>query len=176
VQVLLLYLSSKLDLSWQKPIRNGKMILPKFKPNILNTDLSLILAEICQSYGWIYGEAWIPQGKLLICHPAYYMGLPHLAEFRKEVEKFTFTAGAGLAGRVWLMQQPEWIEDVSIEPAIYYRAHLAKKAGLKAALGVPIVKSGNVEAVLIFHNDAVEAISENAIAQVCDRIKYLLSD
>lgn len=150
--------------------------MQKANTDNLEADLTLLLQQICQSANWKYGEVWIPDGKLLRSHPAYYIASEELAEFRKESETFTFTAGAGLPGRVWLMQQPEWIENVSIEPAIYYRSHLAKKVGLKAALGVPIVESGSAIAVLVFYNDKAEPPNENLIAEFSDRIKSLLSN
>lgn len=140
------------------------------------TELKLILKQICESARWKYGEVWLPKNDLLQSHPAYYMADEKYADFRKESETFTFGLGAGLPGRVWLTQQSEWIENASLEPSIYYRSHLAKKVGLKAALGVPIVESGGVVAVVVFYNDIAEHLDEKLIADVSDRIKYLITD
>ena len=139
------------------------------------TELTLILKQICESAGWKYGEMWVPKNDLLQSHRAYYMADEKYADFRKESETFTFGLGAGLPGRVWLTQQSEWIENASLEPSIYYRSHLAKKAGLKAALGVPIIESGSVVAVVVFYNDIAEHIDEKQIGEMSDRIKSLIS-
>lgn len=147
----------------------------EINPDNSETELTLIIKQICESAGCKYGEVWVPEYDLLRCHPAYYQAGEQYAEFRKESETFTFAAGAGLPGRVWLTQQSESIENVSLEPSIYYRSHLAKKVGLKAALGVPIIESGSVVAVLAFYNDITEHLDEKPIAEVSDRIKYLLS-
>ena len=138
------------------------------------TELTLILKQICESASWKYGEVWVPKNDLLQSHQACYMADEKYAEFRKESETFTFGSGAGLPGRVWLTQQSEWIENASLEPSIYYRSHLAKKVGLKAALGVPIIESGSVVAVVVFYNDIAEHLDEKLIAEVSDRIKSLI--
>ncbi len=147
----------------------------EIKPDNSETELTQILKQICESAGWKYGEVWIPKNDLLQCHSAYYKAGDQYAEFRKESESFTFGLGAGLPGRVWLTQQSEWIENASLEPSIYYRSHLAKKVGLKAALGVPILESGSVVAVVVFYNDIAEHLNENPIAEFSDRIKSLIS-
>lgn len=137
--------------------------------------LTTVLRQICQAAGWKYGEIWIPDGDLLHCHPACYTASPQLALFRQESQNFTFAAGAGLPGRVWLTQEPEWIDDVSIEPAIYYRAYLAKQVGLKAALGVPVLADSEVVAVLIFYNDQADPPTESLIATFSDQIRPLIA-
>jgi GAF domain-containing protein len=138
-------------------------------------DLTTILEQTCQAIGWQYGEVWIPDGDLLHCHPAHYLASPQLSLFREESEGFMFAAGAGLPGRVWLTQEPEWIDNVSLEPAIYYRAYIAKKVGLKAALGVPILASGAVLAVLIFYSDQAQPPTESLIATFSDQIRSLMA-
>lgn len=124
--------------------------------------------------GWKYSEVWVPDGKLLRSHPSHYMASENLAEFRKESVSFTFSFGAGLPGRVWVLKQPEWIENVALEPAIYYRSHLAKKVGLKAGLGLPILASGEVIAVVAFYNDVAIPPNEDAIAEFTEQIKSLI--
>ncbi len=148
--------------------------------NITNTngfdsELTAILEQTCQAEGWQYGEVWIPDGEMLISHSAHYIASPHLASFRKESEKFTFALGAGLPGRVWLMRTPEWIENVSLEPAIYYRAYEAQKVGLKAALGVPILAHGKVVAVLIFYREQAQPPNESLIVECSAKIQLLFS-
>lgn len=157
------------------PIKPPNAILLEIKTDNSETELTQILKQICESTSWKYGEIWVPKNDMLQSHQAYYMADEKYAQFRKESETFTFGAGAGLPGRVWLTQQSESIENVSLEPSIYYRSHLAKKVGLKAALGVPILESGSVVAVVVFYNDIAEHLSENPIAEFSDRIKSLIS-
>lgn len=137
--------------------------------------LTNVLEQICRIRGWRYGEIWVPDQDVLRCHPAVYMDTSELAEFRRLSEEFTFRAGAGLPGRVWMFQEAEWIENVSEQPAIYYRSHLAKSAGLKAAVGIPIIEAGEVKAVLVFYSDQIQPADEQLIAALKDQIQSLIS-
>ena len=74
-----------------------------------------------------------------------------VSEFRRQSKVFTFAPGTGLPGRVWLLQQPVWIRDVSIEQESFFaRSYLAKACGLRAGFGVPILADDKVLAVLVF--------------------------
>lgn len=115
--------------------------------------LAVALRKVCEATDWAYGEAWIPRadGSVLDFSPARCQCKEGLEEFRKLSEGFTFAPGAGLPGRVWASKQPEWVRDVSIAPdKMFFRVELAMKAGLKAALGIPIIADDQVLAVLVF--------------------------
>ena len=130
--------------------------------------LAVALREVCHATGWDYGEVWIPRpdGKLLERGPACCATSDVLEPFRSRSENVTFPAGIGLPGRVWASKRPVWIQDISATPE-NPRSDLAKRAGLKAALGVPIVAGEEVLAVLEFftsecreeHKNHVETIS-----------------
>jgi PAS domain S-box-containing protein len=116
--------------------------------------LSGALQKVCEATGWEFGEAWVPNadGSVLECSPAWFSKSELLEEFRRASEKVTFAPGIGLPGRVWVSQQPEWRRDVSAESnQIYLRAEIAKKAGLKAGLGIPLLTPQGVLAVLVFY-------------------------
>jgi PAS domain S-box-containing protein len=115
--------------------------------------LSLALEKMCETGGWVYGEAWTPrpEGSVLECNPAWHRDSDALETFRKLSESFTFAPGDGPVGRVWSTKQPEWIEDISVGPVEKHpRADIAAEAGLKAALAVPVLAGEQVLAVLIF--------------------------
>ncbi|MBI2349646.1 MAG: PAS domain S-box protein, partial [Deltaproteobacteria bacterium] len=112
------------------------------------------LKEVCEATGWNIGEAWFPtpDGKALRCGPACYSRTKTLENFKLLCEGMAFPPGIGLPGRVWMSKQPEWIHDMSLAPDnAYPRAKIAKRLGLKAALGVPIIANDEVLAVLGFH-------------------------
>jgi signal transduction protein with GAF and PtsI domain len=140
----------------------------------MTATLTNILKQICLSMGWKYGEAWFPEEDVLRCHEAYYMASPELATFRQESEAFTFAAGAGLPGRVWTLKEPEWIENVSEQPAIYYRSHIAKLMGLKAGVGVPILEGDQVTLILVFYSDQIQPANEDLIANLLKQIQLLI--
>ena len=115
--------------------------------------LTTTLRKVCEATGWKYGEAWIPlrDGTALECSPAWYGDCNHLEAFRTFSERLTFSPGDGLVGRTWTSRQPEWIPDISAEePHRNRRAEIAVKAGLKGALGMPIVADSRILAILVF--------------------------
>ncbi len=115
--------------------------------------LAVILQLICAAMGWDFAEAWLPSngGTELKCSWGWYGRDPSLEEFRRFSEPFGFAAGAGLPGRIWQSQQPEWIEDISeVNEPLFLRGEIAGKVGLKAGFGVPILDGKRVLAVLAF--------------------------
>lgn len=115
--------------------------------------LRVALRKVCEATGWDYGEAWIPRpdGSALECSPAWYRSTKSLDRFRRWSEDFTFLPGVGLPGQVWLSKQPLWIQDISIPTEDRYpRCKMARGAGLKSALGIPILAEDQILAVLVF--------------------------
>ncbi|MCR4319673.1 MAG: PAS domain S-box protein [Candidatus Brocadiaceae bacterium] len=117
----------------------------------VHTALGVTLRKICETTGWIYGEAWIPnsEGTFLECSTEWYSTAPGLEKFYTVSRGFTFPQGKGLPGRVWLSGQPEWIANVTLD-ANFPRAKFALEAGLKAGLAIPILSRKKVVAVIAF--------------------------
>jgi PAS domain S-box-containing protein len=119
----------------------------------------IAIQQVCEYTGWEIGEAWIPneQRTLLEYAPECSFlsdeGNPAWRAFARRSAKMTFAAGEGLPGRVWMNKRPEWEHDVSqLLEHLFLRAKLAKRAGLKSALGVPVMTgSGVLLAVLVFY-------------------------
>lgn len=115
--------------------------------------LEVTLRRVCNFTGWKFGEAWIPNtdARVLECSLAWYGNSQELEQFHRLSQEYTFASGVGLPGRVWESKYPEWIQDVSREPQTWFlRKPLAIAVGFKAGLGIPIVESDRVVAVLIF--------------------------
>lgn len=116
--------------------------------------LGVALQKVCEATGWDFGEAWVPKadGSVLECSPAWFSKSKSLDRFRNASESLTFAPDVGLPGRVWVTKNPEWRRDVSAESnQIYLRAQIAKEVGLKAALGIPLLTTDGVLAVLVFY-------------------------
>jgi len=113
--------------------------------------LGVALRQICEVTGWAFGEAWVPSpdGAILELSPAWHGVGENLERFRKSTTAIRPKTGAGLIVRVWHTKQPEWIQDVSEIP-LSNRAEVARQAGLKAGLAVPIIADEQVQAVLVF--------------------------
>ena len=116
--------------------------------------LRVTLQKVCEVAGWNFGEAWIPdtEENILKCSPAWYSSDSHLKCFRELSESFEFSLGVGLPGRVWASKQIEWDRDVSTMPEnLYLRASIAKEAGLKTGIGIPLLANGDVLAIMVFY-------------------------
>jgi anti-anti-sigma regulatory factor len=118
------------------------------------------LREICIHTRWRLGEVWIPRaedGHLVAAHIRSGGDVdPELSAFIHESEKLDFAVGVGLPGRVFLGRQREWIPDVERQRRDQYlRADEARRAGLHAALGVPVIAGDEVLAALVFYMDRV---------------------
>ena len=129
--------------------------------------LGVVVQTICQRYGWMYGEAWVMDPKIgILQHQANYYDTKQVVQedhssrglilFRQVSEGVTFSAGAGIPGRVWATQQSEWHPDVSIvSRSTFLRHKEAALYGIKAAFGVPLLAGDKTLAVLVFFSDEI---------------------
>jgi PAS domain S-box-containing protein len=113
--------------------------------------LEVVLRRVCEKTGWVLGQAWMSakDGTSLGCCPAAFAADSSLDEFRHISSGSIFRPGTGLPGQVWESRQPVWMRDVTQE-LNFPRAEAARRAGLKAGLGVPIISENDVLAVLEF--------------------------
>ncbi|HAX78688.1 MAG TPA: diguanylate cyclase [Cyanobacteria bacterium UBA11372] len=119
----------------------------------VDSALKVILEKICQTIGWNFGEAWLPNPhlKALVCSRGWYASDSSLLPFRQHSQGLTFPPNVGLPGRVWLSKKPAWIEDISqTNERCFRRLKIAAAVGIKSALGVPIIVGDRVSAVLVF--------------------------
>lgn len=113
--------------------------------------LSVVLRNLCEFTGWVYGEVWLPSPdkKYLECHMAWHTDSRELEEFREQGKKFTLPMGIGLPGHVWSSKKPVWVPD----PIIYRDiscASVARDPSLKTAMGIPVIANDKVLAIIIF--------------------------
>jgi PAS domain S-box-containing protein len=124
-------------------------------PDFLSA-LEIALRLVCETTGWIYGEAWIPAADdtALECSRSWYRKrtaiestlAAALDSFREYSEALTFLPNEELPGRVWYKGQPEWIGNLAAESDdIFLRLKLASECGLKAALAVPIITPSSTQ-------------------------------
>jgi len=123
-----------------------------------NSALGIALQQICETTGWLFGEAWIPNlsdvNPHLECCPAWFSRNQNLSGFRQLSLEIKFAPNSGLPGRVWSSRQPEWLQDLTkaVDPR-FNRHQLATQFGLKSGLGIPILAGDEVVAVMVFFMD-----------------------
>ncbi|MCX9026401.1 MAG: PAS domain S-box protein [Candidatus Methanoperedens sp.] len=129
------------------------MILEISQAKDLRSAIEVALKNICEIKGWNYGEAWIrtKDGSALECIPEGYCSSVNLMKFKELTQDFIFPLGKGMPGRIWRSKNYEWVPDVSLVSEFDFpRAGFAREAGFRACLGVPIIASDEVLAVLVF--------------------------
>ena len=143
------------------------LILSIYETSNLESALNIALRKICESTGWVYGEAWIPKndGLFLECSPAHYSVDYKLAPFREAGKKINLKPGEGVVGRVFNSKTPLWINDIS-EENNFLRKELARQAGLKTGLVIPIVSREMVISIIVFYMTEIRDEDKSLISTV----------
>jgi PAS domain S-box-containing protein len=115
------------------------------------------LESIGRSLGWELGAVWEvgPDDRRLRCVCTWHAG-DGAPEFEALSERLTLDPGEGLPGRMVVTGRPSWIMD-SPNDRNFPRADAARRAGLQAAFGFPLLAArGVVGAVEFFTRDLRE--------------------
>ncbi|MEK6673012.1 MAG: PAS domain S-box protein [Nitrospirota bacterium] len=146
----------------------------------IRSALEVTIRKVCEATGWVLGEAWIlcPDRRHLEWSAVWCKDYDNekLVRFIEESKGFTFVSGEGLPGRVWSSKKSLWLSDVTIN-GNFPRAPYALEAGLKAAIGVPIMAGDNVVATLNFFVCEVRDEDERLlglISSVADQLGSVL--
>src|SRR5262245_5794968 len=117
----------------------------------LTASLEVVLRRVCEKTRWAIGQAWVPapESDGLEWAAAWCPAGAGLEHFSADSKATRFQRGVGLPGRVWASGQPAWVRDVTLDDN-FPRAQAAREAGLHGALGIPILGSDGVLAVLEF--------------------------
>jgi PAS domain S-box-containing protein len=119
----------------------------------------LLLQLIAGEFGWAYGALWLKDNGGNVLHVAddWSLDEPELHEFRRLSRRLTFGPGLGLPGRVWTTGEPAWIVDVA-EDANFPRIEIAARAGLRAAVGLPVLGPYGVLGAMEFLSREARAV------------------
>ena len=109
-----------------------------------------VLEAIGSSLGWELGAVWEtgPGDDLLRCIRTWHVGAG-APEFEALSERIILTPGEGLPGRVVESGEPEWIVDAP-EDGNFPRAAIARRSGLRAAFGFPLLSPRGVVGMMEF--------------------------
>ncbi|MBK9989843.1 MAG: PAS domain S-box protein [Verrucomicrobia bacterium] len=147
---------STLDITEQRRTQDEALLLQTLARGIAEAEdeskaLDFVLRHVCETAGWAFGEAWRPSPTSagLQCDRVWSRATPGLEEFARLTRTCLFAPGEGLPGTVRAGAKPIWIEDVS-QATNFPRREAAVQAGLKAALGVPVLAKGEIVLVLGF--------------------------
>lgn len=121
-----------------------------------------LLATLVESEEWDAGGIWEidPSAATLRC--SAYWARPGLDDraLRERTLRIDFPRGVGLPGRIWASGEAQLIADIGRDGG-YLRAAEASAAGLRCALGFPILVEGEVAGVVDFLATAIPASDEH---------------
>jgi two-component system sensor histidine kinase/response regulator len=123
-----------------------------------------ILQAICEALGWEHGALWVVDARagVLRCVETWHRPEVSFPEFERASRATTFAPGIGLPGRVWESARAAWIPDVG-DDANFPRAPIARREGLHAALGFPVMHDGAVRSVLEFFSREIREPDEDLL-------------
>ena len=109
-----------------------------------------LLEVIGGSLGWELGAVWEagPDDERLRCRRIWHAG-DGAPEFEALSERIALAPGEGLPGRVLVSGEPLWIVDAP-EDGNFPRANVARRDGLHAAFGFPLLSPRGVVGVVEF--------------------------
>ena len=113
-----------------------------------------VITDVSKLMKWDVGHVYFPdlEQRKIILHPSdiwYLRNKKEFGKFRKLTQKTTFLEGEGLPGRVHESGKVVWIKNVQKDKN-FPRNKLSGKLSVKGAVGVPIIVSEQVVAVLEF--------------------------
>jgi PAS domain S-box-containing protein len=121
------------------------------------------LEAIGRTLGWELGAVWEvgPDDRRLRCVCTWHAG-DGAPEFEALSERLTLGPGEGLPGRLLETGRPDWIAD-SPSDRNFPRAAAARRAGLHAAFGFPLLSPRGVVGVMEFFTHEARAPDERLL-------------
>jgi diguanylate cyclase (GGDEF)-like protein/PAS domain S-box-containing protein len=122
-----------------------------------------VIQTMCGKLDWVCGARWVldRHDNELHCEQAWGMDTPAVQEFvavtrGMQNQKLTYRASsaAGVVRRVWDKAAPVWVSDV-LEDSNFRRSAAARKAGLRTALGFPVLIGEEFYGVMEFYAQEV---------------------
>lgn len=117
----------------------------------LDEALHAVLYHICQTTGWVLGEAWVPtaDGTRFVKSPAWYGTIDDFTPFVAQSVGTQFRPAEDMVGRAWTTRQPVWVPDVTLD-VNFLRSEGARAVGLRSGMAFPVIAGADVVAVLAF--------------------------
>jgi PAS domain S-box-containing protein len=144
--------------------------------NSMSQAAPALLQAIGESVGWELGQMWglDPEAGVLRCLAAWHLPSVPASEFEEASRSRTFARGTGLPGRIWESETSEWIPDIAVDMN-FPRGPLATEAGLRTALGLPIIVDHQVSGVMEFFSRDYRVPDQSLLA-IMNMIGHQIGD
>ena len=123
-----------------------------------------VLADLCRTMGWAFGEVWMPDEEdLELRCVAWHASDPaEAADYSHALPRILLKKGNGPAGRAWQTGRVVWLRDVSDDPC-FVDQDFAQRFELQAGVGVPVMEGREVVAVMVFFQKRPAEQDEQAV-------------
>jgi GAF domain-containing protein len=119
-------------------------------PAAIDSALQTALDRVCDALGFPVGHAYLHDGDRLVPTALWHVGNPfRFSALVRLTEATQVVPQVGLVGRVWHEARPVRLGVIHDDP-LFRRSRVALTAGLRAAVGCPVLLDGRVVAVLEF--------------------------
>ena len=131
--------------------------------NVVEAAILKVIQTMCGRLDWVCGARWVldRRDNVLHCEQAWGTDSPAVQEFVAATrgvqhQKLTYQASSagGVVRRVWDKAAPVWVSDVLDDPN-FRRTAAARKAGLRTALGFPVLIGEEFYGVMEFYAQEV---------------------
>jgi len=112
-----------------------------------------ILRSVCEVLELDMGAVWNVEGSVLRCGEVWHSPSVDIDEFQEVTSRMAVPRAVGLAGRVWHLGEPEWLE--LSQHGKSREVEVAIRVGMRSAFGVPIVIDGDIRHVLEFFSTRI---------------------
>jgi PAS domain S-box-containing protein len=126
-----------------------------------------ILEAIGTALEWPLVAAWVVEEEALRCIHVWKAEGVDAPQFEEATKAARFARGEGVCGRAWETGEALWVSDV-LHDAAEPRSLVALRAGLRAAVAVPVHAAGEVRAVLELFAPDVRAEDEDLLLRLYD--------
>ena len=121
--------------------------------------IQTVIDQICDFLGFDVGHAYVStfadESRSYSIKRSWFLSDPaRFIPFREASEQIFFQAGIGLPGQVMETANPQWVEDV-LQRSDYLRQSVARQAGLRTGIFVPLLVRRQVAAVMEFYSSGV---------------------
>jgi two-component system, cell cycle sensor histidine kinase and response regulator CckA len=126
-----------------------------------------VLEALGEAVGWPLGALWLQaeDGRSLRCAALWHAPASPAADFERQSRALSLERGSGLPGRVWESGEPVWLDDFASQAGLPRMAS-AHEAGLRAAVGLPLLSGGEAVGVLEFFSGEVRRPTPDIVALI----------
>jgi PAS domain S-box-containing protein len=141
--------------------------------NDLTACLTIVCEDIAKFGDFEFAEIWLPasDGKTINLVTNYISGTAGNVFHKASKNLKSSVLGEGMAGHIWKIKKTGIWEDVDVEWQFFKRKIAAKKAGVRAIMGVPLKDKKEIIGVLLIGTEKTKSASVH-YSELLQKLEY----